>query len=80
MSRHALYRFGSKAPDDAITFDEFVDGEFLAETFNGTWSTETTLQWDDEVDRYFKIYEKQVEIFRINDCCNSTFSSKSVSF
>ena len=35
--------------DDAITFDEFLTGHFAYKTFNGSWWSETELQWENEV-------------------------------
>ena len=35
--------------EDAITFEEFINREFSAKTFNGSWWSETELQWKDTV-------------------------------
>ena len=35
--------------EDAITFEEFINSEFSAKTFNGSWWSETELQWKDTV-------------------------------
>ncbi len=39
---------------DAITFDEFLSGEFSAKFFNGSWWSDTELQWKDQVSLSFK--------------------------
>ena len=38
-----------KQSDDAITFDEFINGEFSYSTFNGSWWSDTELQWENSV-------------------------------
>jgi hypothetical protein len=38
-----------KAGSDAITFDEFIKSEFAAKYFNGSWWSDTELQWKDQV-------------------------------
>ena len=35
--------------DDAITFEEFITSEFRSKTFNGSWWSDTELQWKDTV-------------------------------
>ena len=35
--------------EDAITFEEFINGEFGYKTFNGSWWSETELQWKNAV-------------------------------
>jgi len=40
--------YNKQAPDDAITFDEFVSNSFAAKTFNGSWWSNSELQWKDE--------------------------------
>ena len=35
--------------DDAITFEEFINSEFSSKTFNGSWWSDTELQWKDTV-------------------------------
>ena len=35
--------------DDAITFEEFINSEFSSKTFNGSWWSDTELQWKDLV-------------------------------
>ena len=35
--------------DDAITFEEFINREFSSKTFNGSWWSDTELQWKDTV-------------------------------
>ena len=40
---------GSGARGGGVTFDEFIDGEFSAEFFNGSWWSADQLQWKDEV-------------------------------
>ena len=40
---------GGKVAADAITFDEFLNGDFAAKSFNGSWWSETELQWKDQV-------------------------------
>ena len=34
---------------DAITFEEFIQREFSSRTFNGSWWSDTELQWEDTV-------------------------------
>ena len=41
--------YTSKQSDDAITFDEFINGEFSYSTFNGSWWSDTELQWENSV-------------------------------
>ncbi len=43
---------------DAITFDEFLTGEFSAKFFNGSWWSDTELQWKDQVSLSFKKFNK----------------------
>ena len=38
-----------KIKHDAITFDEFINGEFSYSTFNGSWWSDTELQWENSV-------------------------------
>merc|ERR1712223_234146 len=33
--------------EDAITFEEFINREFSSKTFNGSWWSDTELQWKD---------------------------------
>ena len=35
--------------EDAITFEEFINREFSSKTFNGSWWSDTELQWKDTV-------------------------------
>ena len=44
---------GSGARGGGITFDEFIDREFSAELFNGSWWSGDQLQWKDEVEIVF---------------------------
>ena len=34
---------------DSITFEEFIQREFPSKTFNGSWWSDTELQWKDTV-------------------------------
>ena len=43
------HSYTSKQSDDAITFDEFINGEFSYSTFNGSWWSDTELQWENSV-------------------------------
>ena len=38
-----------KAPGDAITFEDFISRSFSAKTFNGSWWSNSELQWKDKV-------------------------------
>merc|ERR1711892_587963 len=37
-----------KAPGDAITFEDFISRSFSAKTFNGSWWSNSELQWKDK--------------------------------
>ena len=41
--------YGHEQAEDAITFEEFINGEFGYKTFNGSWWSETELQWKNAV-------------------------------
>jgi hypothetical protein len=41
---------------DAITFEDFLNGEFSAKFFNGSWWSDTELQWKDKVYAHFSLY------------------------
>jgi dipeptidyl-peptidase-4 len=46
-----IQRYGNykeKAPEDAITFEEFISRSFSAKSFNGSWWSNTELQWKDK--------------------------------
>ena len=46
-----LLRLGLESPDsDKITFEEFINGNFSYKTFNGSWWSDTELQWKNKVD------------------------------
>jgi len=55
--------YNEPAPDDAITFDEFVSNSFAAKTFNGSWWSNSELQWKDEV--LFKVFHT-IKIIGVN--------------
>ena len=38
-----------------ITFEEFINGEFSFNTFKGSWSSSTELQWKDKVNRWLSM-------------------------
>ena len=42
-------QYDNKAPEDAITFEDFISRSFSAKTFNGSWWSNSELQWKDEV-------------------------------
>ncbi len=54
---------------DAITFDEFLSGEFSAKFFNGSWWSDTELQWKDQVSLSYKFFKNAAPI-------KKTFSGK----
>ena len=46
-----LLRLGLESPaSDKITFEEFINGNFSYKTFNGSWWSDTELQWKNKVD------------------------------
>jgi hypothetical protein len=47
---------------DAITFDEFLSGEFSAKFFNGSWWSDTELQWKDQVSLSYKFFKNAAPI------------------
>ena len=49
--------YGHEQAEDAITFEEFINGEFGYKTFNGSWWSETELQWKNAVMLVFKPHD-----------------------
>ena len=41
--------YAHEQAEDAITFEEFINGEFGYKSFNGSWWSETELQWENAV-------------------------------
>ena len=41
--------YSHEQAEDAITFEEFINGELGYKTFNGSWWSETELQWKNAV-------------------------------
>jgi len=39
--------YPARVPDDAISFEEFLHGDFRAKGFNGSWWSDEELQWRD---------------------------------
>jgi len=44
----AYGHYDYKAADDAISFDDFISRSFSAKYFNGSWWSDTELQWKDK--------------------------------
>ena len=44
--------YAHEQAEDAITFEEFINGEFGYKSFNGSWWSETELQWENTVKQY----------------------------
>ena len=51
-SAEEFQKFGHydyKANEDAISFEDFISRSFSAKYFNGSWWSNTELQWKDKV-------------------------------
>jgi len=46
IQKYGHYNY--KAPSDAISFEEFISRSFSAKSFNGSWWSNTELQWKDK--------------------------------